>query len=1057
MLTLARLTVWLLVLAALAAAGLAGWQELNASPLQARILSRLGNGMQYRVEPGISDSIRFPVAGPFDERLGYTALPNFGQRLIDRGFGISSQARISPQMARVIDFGLFAPYHEKTRAGLIVQDCAGDPLFAVQFPERFYVDFNSVPRQLVDSLLFIENRELLSSPHRTRNPAIEWDRFARAAIDQFLSRLNPDHDSPGGSTLATQIEKYRHSPGGRTSSGEQKLRQMASASLRAYLDGEDTTKVRKQLVVDYLNTVPLAAWPGYGEVIGIGDGLWVWYGRDFNDFNRILRDESIPAGEKALAYKQALSLMISQRRPSEFLVGELALLNNLTDTYLRLMTTAGIITPAFRDEALAVALVLRQGGMAAPRSSFMSRKAANLNRTHLAGLLGVRKLYELDRLDLTASSTLDIALQEAISDSLRDISDTTGAAAAGLTGERLLAGSDPSQVIYSFTLLERTGYANVVRAQTDNFDQPLDINAGTRLDLGSTAKLRTLVTYLEIVARLYAQLASLSAEELRARPVASQDRISRWAVDYLLQAPDDRRTLGAMLGAAMDRRYSASPAESFFTGGGLLTFENFDPIDNNRVLSVSEGLQRSVNLVFVRLMRDIVQHTIATLPSASASLLDDRDDPKRKEYLARFADREGSEFLRRFYRQYEGKTADEARARLLRGMRPTPKRLATVFRSLDPEAGIEEFTAFLHQHLPEARVADDALPRLYRDYAIERFNLADRGYIAGIHPLELWLVSYLRAYPGATLPEVIKASSAERQAVYSWLFKTRRKGAQDRRIRSLIELEAFLEIHKSWQRLGYPFDSLAPSYATALGSSADRPAALAELVGILLNDGVRLPTWPIDALHFAASTPYETTFTRRPLAGERVLPVEVARTVRAAMALVVKAGTAKRLDGVFTDAAGEPLTVGGKTGTGDHRFETYGKGGQLLSSRVISRSGTFVFFIGDRYFGALTAYVKGPDAARYRFTSALPTQILKTLAPKLQKVLNREPRVGTTCAVDAPLRRIRPEPEANPVAETPAGNGPPEALDTARTPPAVQPDVSTPEAASLEEATGQAE
>jgi len=37
-----------------------------------------------------------------------------------------------------------------------------------------------------------------------------------------------------------------------------------------------------------------------------------------------------------------------------------------------------------------------------------------------------------------------------------------------------------------------------------------------------------------------------------------------------------------------------------------------------------------------------------------------------------------------------------------------------------------------------------------------------------------------------------------------------RKGAQDARIRNLLELEAFLEIQARWKRLGYPFESLTP-------------------------------------------------------------------------------------------------------------------------------------------------------------------------------------------------------------------------------------------------------
>jgi hypothetical protein len=51
----------------------------------------------------------------------------------------------------------------------------------------------------------------------------------------------------------------------------------------------------------------------------------------------------------------------------------------------------------------------------------------------------------------------------------------------------------------------------------------------------------------------------------------------------------------------------------------------------------------------------------------------------------------------------------------------------------------------------------------------------------------------------------------------------------------------------------------------------------------------------------------------------------------------------------------------------------------LIESQVVSRSATFVFSMGDRFYGTITAYVKGPSAAHYRFTSALPVQILKSL------------------------------------------------------------------------------
>ena len=91
---------------------------------------------------------------------------------------------------------------------------------------------------------------------------------------------------------------------------------------------------------------------------------------------------------------------------------------------------------------------------------------------------------------------------------------------------------------------------------------------------------------------------------------------------------------------------------------------------------------------------------------------------------------------------------------------------------------------------------------------------------------------------------------------------------------------------------------------------------------------------------------------------------------------------------------GTEIPLGGKTGTGDHRYEIYGKGGALLGSRVMNRTATFAFMIGDRYFGTITAFVPGQDAAHYGFTSSLPVAILKLLAPNLMPLLD-SPGEGT--------------------------------------------------------------
>ena len=92
------------------------------------------------------------------------------------------------------------------------------------------------------------------------------------------SKLHLPIPIQGGSTLAVQLEKFRHSPNGRTDTPAEKLRQVIGASLKAYRAGKNTRAWRERIIVDYLNTVPLAAAPGYGEIHGVGEGLYAWFG-----------------------------------------------------------------------------------------------------------------------------------------------------------------------------------------------------------------------------------------------------------------------------------------------------------------------------------------------------------------------------------------------------------------------------------------------------------------------------------------------------------------------------------------------------------------------------------------------------------------------------------------------------------------------------------------------------------------------------------------------------------------------------------------------------------
>ena len=983
---LKRLAVVLLALLLLLA--LLGFAEAHTSWLQSRWFSRLAREATFQVVEGPNPAPPFPGNGPYEDRLGYTQLPAMVERAESAGFEVVSQARLSEGFESLLDWGVYPIYREKNRAGLALLDTQGLPFFESLHPRRVYTGFDSVPPLVRDALLYIENRELLNPRRPKLNPAVEWDRLVRSVGDLALREISPDRTVAGGSTLATQIEKYRHSPEGRTSSPREKLRQMASASIRAYMDGPNTLENRRRILTEYLNSVPLSAAQRHGEVVGISDGLWAWYGTDFDEANRLLRADpgtlhQDELSRRAQIYRQLLSLLLAQRRPSFYLAsgsGQEAL-HDLTDRHLRRLVDDGMIPDDLGEAALQADIQPLVAAPALPPPPFVKLKAQSQIRSSLLSLLGVPQLYVLDRYDLTVDATIDLAKQEVATDFLRRMADSTYVQESGLATFRLLDQGDPTRVIYSFTLSERTPLGNRIRIQTDNFNGPFNINEGSRIELGSTAKLRTLITYLEMVERLHDQLAPLSPDSIRALAVSPRDNLARWAVGFLLDDPEADRE--GMLRAAMERRYSANPNERFLTGGGSQVFANFNATDNNSLLTVSEGFENSVNLVWVRVMRDIVARIMYGSPNSTSRILEDVNDPARQEYLVRFADEEGGLFVDRFFRKYSAVPTDSILPVMVNGRRLSPMRLSWAYRTVAPQASIGEFTEFMETHAENARLTEGSAPDLYRRTAPEDQTLADLGYLASVHPLELWVARYLLEHPGAPRGEVMDASRPLRQDVYRWLFRTSRRNAQDQRIRSLLEMEAFTEILRTWKRVGYPFDNIVPSLGTAIGSSGDRPAALAELVGILLNDGVRMPTNRIEHLHFATDTPFEVNLQRTPAQGESILSPEVSAVAREALLGVVEEGTAIRIRGALADSAGQLVPIGGKTGTGDNRFRVFAPGGREVESRPVNRTSTFVFFLGDRYFGVITAYVPGPEAGGYGFTSSLPLEILKRMLPGL--------------------------------------------------------------------------
>ena len=63
------------------------------------------------------------------------------------------------------------------------------------------------------------------------------------------------------------------------------------------MHGPNTLRRREQIVTTYLNSTPLASMPGYGEVIGMPEALWMWFGTDYDEATKILNTTPRTAAE----------------------------------------------------------------------------------------------------------------------------------------------------------------------------------------------------------------------------------------------------------------------------------------------------------------------------------------------------------------------------------------------------------------------------------------------------------------------------------------------------------------------------------------------------------------------------------------------------------------------------------------------------------------------------------------------------------------------------------------------------------------------------------------
>ena len=577
--------------------------EARTSEIEARILSSAAAKMSYGMGTGPSPSITFPSSGPYNEIRGYAGLPGFEHRLMDAGFRIVAQARLSPELERLARWKITPPFREPAVTGLTVRGENRTVLYDAGSSERVFNSYDDIPPLVAKALLFVENRELEDSDSATRNPVVDWARLSKAGLMYAGRKIGLPFPLEGGSTLATQIEKFRYADGGRTNSAADKFRQMISASLRVYREGPDTRAERRDIVLDYLNSVPLAAASQYGEVYGLGNGLYAWFGIELSEAGSVLT-HSPSEEERERIFKHVMALICAARAPSFYLEQNRGALEARVDFYTRELEANGTISSNFARGVESAPLVFRPRAPAPQPVAYVERKATNAFRAHLMEELGVPNLYTLDRLHLDADTTLNVDLQGKVLRLFENLKDPAFVESQGLRQKYLLLRGDPAQVTYSFTLFERTPAGNMLRVQADTLNQPFDLNEGMKLELGSTAKLRTLAHYLELITSLYHDFHGLDAANLTKALQSAHDPITRWTAETMSANEDiDLKTL---LEKSLDREYSGSPGEVFFTGGGAHIFGNFEKEENGRVFTLRDGLAQSVNLVYVRLMSDLV-------------------------------------------------------------------------------------------------------------------------------------------------------------------------------------------------------------------------------------------------------------------------------------------------------------------------------------------------------------------------------------------------------------------------------------------------------------------
>ncbi|RDV39014.1 hypothetical protein DV096_00115 [Bradymonadaceae bacterium TMQ3] len=888
------------------------WQEVRTSAMQSMVGVKVSQAVvtPYRLSPPSSSPLVDGPDGPWDHARGYAERSAIVERLQDQGFEVVLLARPHERARNSALVGWTYPIFEiQPQAGVHITDRAGRTLERWRYPE---VVWERPPPLALNAARLLENRALADRAHPFTNPAVDWTRLGVATVSQVRAHLGSDAPAIGGSTLAVQMEKFRHSPGGRTSSSSEKARQMLTAWLRTYHHGREADAWAEQLAMDWINSVPLGHRHGYGPVQGVFEGMWAWFGRPPEVVEHALKPGENDAF-RAQVERELLALIIAQQRPARYLPGGLDALERRVDALINVLVEEGHMT---RDWGHVIAS--RSLNVGKPPA----KRAHQGGDTHLSalaarqwGALSGEERAVMRQRHARVTMTYDAALQDALR---REIE----------------AAQPPART--SVTIFARSAGGLEPRAIVDTEPRVVDLSTEGRVDLGSTSKLRVLISYLSGVEQAY--------QAQSAGQPAANDPLSRFVARELANEPG--LPLTDVLQRALQRPISADPDEVFYTGGGPHEFQNVNPEHDSRYFNVASAFVASANLPFVRLLHEVVAYHAHRIFGVPIEAVVAGEHPRFEELRERHLQMSAERLVRDAYFYHHRSDLPTMARRALTGLEPTEARCARLRRAIGSAAELPV------SH-PCASTEVDAA-----DVDIDPWDEQD--------PLELATIAALTEDPEASLTEVMLATAGARSAARDWIAAQTSTTDTRRGIHYAIEEEVFGALQQEWARAGYPFERLTPSLATALGSSGDRPASLARLVAAVRGGGSVPALSHVRLVRLFEGTPYETWLRPTKTQPVRAFGPEVAAAVETLLIRVARRGTGHASGSPWHTGAAR-WEVGGKTGTSDHVLLVRDRAGRVIERRPVARSGAWVFFAGPCLVGTVVMYEEGEDAATHHF------------------------------------------------------------------------------------------